>query len=368
MAWEIQNPVNFTENGDETNVAISKFMSEFGHVYSLLRRVRSFDVGSLPPADPEEGSVWFNSHDNKFMMYTSGTWTSVLDQVYMSISSYDTNGDGKVNAADAADVANTADSVTWAGVTGKPSTYPPDNHTHSQYVLTTDYENADVLAKVKAVDGAGSGLDADLLDGKHLSEIGGGMKHQIFTSSGTFTVPSGVTSVLVTLIGGGGGGSKGRGTDAPGSGGGSGGVYYRTPVTVTSGSSISVTIGAGGAGGAGTTYNGSAGGTSSFGTYLSATGGAGGVNNGAWATYGGAPGSPATAYYTQKGSVGSQESYLDQLGGGGGGTILGSASPMNYSKNGRLDGLAFGGGGSGGGFRSDGGHGAPGVCIVEWEE
>lgn len=33
------------------------------------------------------------------------------------------------------------------------------------------YTAADVLAKVKTVDGAGSGLDADTLDGKHLSEI-----------------------------------------------------------------------------------------------------------------------------------------------------------------------------------------------------
>lgn len=33
------------------------------------------------------------------------------------------------------------------------------------YVLSSDYEDADVLAKIKNVDGAGSGLDADLLDG-----------------------------------------------------------------------------------------------------------------------------------------------------------------------------------------------------------
>jgi hypothetical protein len=33
------------------------------------------------------------------------------------------------------------------------------------YVLTSDYEDSDVLAKVKNVDGAASGLDADLLDG-----------------------------------------------------------------------------------------------------------------------------------------------------------------------------------------------------------
>ncbi|MEM4385653.1 MAG: hypothetical protein QXD03_03805, partial [Candidatus Anstonellales archaeon] len=35
----------------------------------------------------------------------------------------------------------------------------------------TDYEYADVLAKIKNVDGSGSGLDADLLDGLHSSSF-----------------------------------------------------------------------------------------------------------------------------------------------------------------------------------------------------
>ena len=39
----------------------------------------------------------------------------------------------------------------------------------ARYVLGTDYEDADVLAKVKNVDGTGSGLDADLLDGNEAS-------------------------------------------------------------------------------------------------------------------------------------------------------------------------------------------------------
>ncbi|RJE84396.1 hypothetical protein D3P07_23145 [Paenibacillus sp. 1011MAR3C5] len=40
-------------------------------------------------------------------------------------SVYDSNDDGKVNAADA------ADTVPWAGVTGKPSTFPSAAHQHS---------------------------------------------------------------------------------------------------------------------------------------------------------------------------------------------------------------------------------------------
>lgn len=41
-------------------------------------------------------------------------------------STYDKNNDGVVDKAEA------ANSVPWAGVTGKPSTFPPDTHTHTE--------------------------------------------------------------------------------------------------------------------------------------------------------------------------------------------------------------------------------------------
>lgn len=43
----------------------------------------------------------------------------------MLISEYDQDGDGKVNAADA------ADEVPWAGITGKPAEFPPSTHSHA---------------------------------------------------------------------------------------------------------------------------------------------------------------------------------------------------------------------------------------------
>ncbi|ETT55176.1 hypothetical protein BSK66_31345 [Paenibacillus odorifer] len=43
-------------------------------------------------------------------------------------SIYDTNNDGKV------DYAANADTVPWSGVAGKPATYPPSTHTHSEYM------------------------------------------------------------------------------------------------------------------------------------------------------------------------------------------------------------------------------------------
>lgn len=99
---------------------------------------------------------------------------------------------------------------------------------------------------------------------------------QIFTSSGTFTVPSGVTSVRVSIVGGGGGGNSWYSTI-----GGYGGAGYAAISGLTPGGGVAVTVGAGGASSPNTATAGS-GGTSSFGGYCSATGGQGaGIGSGA---------------------------------------------------------------------------------------
>jgi len=97
----------------------------------------------------------------------------------------------------------------------------------------------------------------------------------VFTSSGTWTKPSGVRKVLVEVYGGGGGGSGSNSNYMSGGGGGAGGVAIKL-IDVTSVTSVSVTVGAGGTGGTPISLPGGNGGTSSFGTYCSATGGSGG--------------------------------------------------------------------------------------------
>ena len=103
-----------------------------------------------------------------------------------------------------------------------------------------------------------------------------GLSTVIFTSSGTWTVPAGITQARVTVIGGGGGGGAYSG--AAGGVGGNGGLAIAL-VTGLSGT-ITITVGAGGAGNYTTT--GSAGSTSSFGSAVSATGGAGGAAGGSY--------------------------------------------------------------------------------------
>jgi len=87
---------------------------------------------------------------------------------------------------------------------------------------------------------------------------------QTYNTSGTFTftVPAGVSSIIVECWGAGGGGG-GNSTTADGAGGGGGGAYSRSVLTVTPGN-FSLTVGAGGAGGSG--GNGTDGGDTWFGS------------------------------------------------------------------------------------------------------
>jgi hypothetical protein len=195
---------------------------------------------------------------------------------------------------------------------------------------------------------------------------------QSFTSSGSFVIPPGITQVDVELWGGG-TGSYASVTGSPlgsGSGGGSGGGYARKRITgLTPGQSVPVLIGAGGSGGTTSGSPATAGGTSSFGSYVSATGGTlnylasvSGPQNGATPAGTGIGGD-----INLVGSAG-QAAVLNQGG-------MGGAAPMGGAQNSGTTGVAgtFPGGGAAGagtGANSntayDGAPGASGLVVVRW--
>jgi len=191
---------------------------------------------------------------------------------------------------------------------------------------------------------------------------------QTFQASGTFTVPSGITQVEVELWGGGSGSYASIGNIA--SGGGSGGGYARKRIpNLAPGQAIAVTIGAGGAGGTTSGVAPTAGGTSSFGSYVNATGGSlnplatvASPQNGATPSGVGVGGDVNLA-----GSAG-QAGLLNQGG-------LGGAAPMGGAQNSGtwgLPGVFPGGGASGAGTGANnatpynGAAGAGGLVVVRW--
>lgn len=250
----------------------------------------------------------------------------------------------------------------------------------------------------------------DSWEGQLGGDSGSGSFAQVFTSSGTFTVPTGVSAVKVTVIGGGGGGAGGNQVACGGGGG--GGVAVRWVTGLTPGATVAVTVGAAGTAGTG---NGGTGGTSSFGSYASATGGAGGVSvsggsyvtgqaaggigsngdlnitggGGGIGTVGGGGEFVASTSYAGAGGGSSGESgssgylalaasattgtrpfgggagYLGGRGGDGGiQTITGSSFTVGQA------GTGWGNGGSGLAYGTynaqSGGAGSPGIVLVEW--
>ena len=200
-----------------------------------------------------------------------------------------------------------------------------------------------------------------------------GRGQQVFTSSGTFSVPLGVKSVKVTCIGaGGGGGSASASFTRAGSGGGAGGLAIKIVSGFIYGDSVSVTV-------AGTAAAATAGGASSFGAYCIANGGSAGISDvsGASPGNGGAGGSGtgdrvasaiAGGATTTDGSVQiGSGSGASQVAAGVYGGLGGSAKTANGSG---ANGVGFGSGGSGA-FKTNstsysGGAGSPGLVVVEW--
>jgi mucin-19 len=99
-----------------------------------------------------------------------------------------------------------------------------------------------------------------------------------FTTSGTFSVPSGLTSINVLVVGGGAGGGKSPGNG--GGGGGAGGLIYRPGFSVTPGGTVTVTVGDGGGATGGFASNAPSvnGQNSVFGTLTANGGGSGGAH------------------------------------------------------------------------------------------
>lgn len=212
---------------------------------------------------------------------------------------------------------------------------------------------------------AGTGITVSGATGAvTVNAAAGGIAAQTFTSSGTFTIPSGVTAIKMTIVGGGGAG--GSGAAGPAGGGGGGGAAIKFLTGLTPGNTLTVTVGA--AGGTSSVASG----TQSI-TTVSATGGAaggpgstggasaaGGIGSSGDMNIGGGAGGVGISFYINACLGG-------DMSGVGGSSILGGGGTNAWLNAGAVGaGRAYGGGGGGGRNGGAGGAGAAGVVLIEW--
>lgn len=198
-----------------------------------------------------------------------------------------------------------------------------------------------------------------------------GGRGQVFTGNGTFTIPTGITAVKVTVVGGGGGGGGGAnlgcGFTSEGVGGASAAVSIKFLSGLTPGNTLSVTVGGGGTAGSAGGGTGGTGGTSTVAsgtqaiTSISATGGGGGSNTNNISFNAGGTASGGDL------SFNGAKAYTNNARGGQS-NIFGQGGTQNFNAAGSA-GLGYGAGGGGGAATSTlfaGGAGSAGVVVFEW--
>ena len=181
---------------------------------------------------------------------------------------------------------------------------------------------------------------------------------QTFTSTGTWTKPSGITKINITIIGGGAGGAGATNQYGAGSGG-AGGTVIKYAHDVSLISTATITIGSGGVGALSAV--GTDGGNSTYvDTSLTLTAGGGDSDQ---VSHGSASGGDINLV----GEAGDcPHFYGYNLGSKGGSTILGGGGEMAYYEFTGRDAVGYGSGGGGGGRQQGtGGSGASGICIIE---
>ena len=283
----------------------------------------------------------------------NGTYSSTT-QWNMNLTA--TYYDGANTVLHSGTVATILDNTTWTSMAGTTTTGGTAINGAAQYVDLT----FTLTATAPVTSSTSVTIKSVLLQtstGAAASQSF--LVKETFTSSQTWTIPTGVTQlVAVVAVGGGGGGGGGMyvynnfgglvGTAvvSGGAGGGAGAIYIAQGVPL-SGTAVTVSVGASGSGGtvgAGTTSarstavvalaqlggNGAAGGVTSWGSVLSANGGNGGTRGSAYFINGStnAPGTPTG------GTGGTAQTFiwgaLNQAGtSGGNGAAAGSALLVN---------------------------------------
>lgn len=260
-------------------------------------------------------------------------------------------------------VSNGALSITSANIKPAPGA-PRFKGSLSNALGSGDLSGYATHAEVNNESAARVAADAVLqieIDTKHV----GWRNLQVFTINSAWVVPDNVDRVRVTIVGGGAGAGS-SGSTLAGGGGGAGATGIAVVAGLTPGTSIPMTIGAAGNGGL-NGAQGAAGGSSSFGVYV--TSGGGSPGQGGNTGQGGGAGGPAYgATLTVGGGAGGDGSSGLNRGGDGAASSFGGGGRASSALGVVQNGVAWGSGGGAGYFNSNvpGGSGQQGIIVVEW--
>jgi hypothetical protein len=308
------------------------------------------------------GALYFNSVSNQMRVYDGSAWNAA----YLPSGDY---VQGALSSVDSGLVA--FDGTTGKVIKAANTVTVPQGGTGASSLTANSVLLGNGTSAIQAVAPSTSGnvLTSNGTTWASLPAAGGGFTNiVVFTSSGTWTIPAGITKAKVTVVGGGGGGQSGTGGGFPGSGAGAGGAAIRIYTLV--GATATIVVGAGGVGATGFFgATGTSGGNTTFlnnGITITGGGGASGTS-----TAGGSGGNGTNGTINIRGGFGQRRNeYVSDSTTFGGNSIM-SGNGTATVNGGNTEPVSYGGGGAGGwaagGIASaTAGNGGAGIVIIEY--
>lgn len=378
---------NYTEIPSSTSLSDSLPL-----ILANDKTVMSNNAGTaFPTVNLQPGMLCFRTDENKVYQLKQATPSAVWVLLF--------DLSGATPTAPRASTAATADSATTAGTAGSATTAgtasalaagatvgtTPSADDNSTKVASTAFvlgQASNTAPLPGGTAAAGTSPRFARADHVHPGTNIPVLTTVVIATSGTFTVPAGVFRIKATVMAAGGGGGLspsawgGAGLGGPGATGGAGGLGQAI-IDVTPGQTISCTV-PGPTSGATDPANAGNGGTCSFGSYITCTGGTGATGGGVNGSYGGflftgytPGGAPPVAGTNGTATFGSVAKVLlsTYCGSGLGGEVY-SGRPGGFGLSGYLyytdpdtgavgyqGNNAYGGGGGGAGFGGGGGGG-----------